>query len=648
MAEPRPLTAPLIYGLLLCVLMVSAPHADHMPLWVSGLCGAVLVWRAYLARAGLRPVYRWAPPAITVAGIVGLLIEFQTLFGQEVGVTLLVMLTSLKLLELRTPRDATVVIYLSCFVIITNFFYSQNIPTALFMLATLLVIVTTWLHLQSALLPLKPRLRIAALLLAQSIPLMLVLFILFPRVQGPLWSMPQDDLSKTGLSDTMSPGSISRLTLSDEIAFRVTFKGIPPLREQMYWRGPVLSDYDGRNWTASKAPGARKPQLDSLSGASDYTVMLEPHYKTWLFALEMPTRVSIPSTFTYDFQLRQKTPVSTRLQYEVQSQLNYRVNAEEEPFQLRYALQLPPGTNPQARQLAQEWRATYGNDEAILQAALRNFSQQGFIYTLEPPQLGPNAVDDFLFVTRKGFCEHYASSFVFLMRAAGVPARVVTGYQGGEMNDLGGYIIVRQSDAHAWAEVWLQGRGWVRVDPTAAVSPARVQKGLASAVPNNAALPLMARTTSSLLLRLRFNLDLIAYHWNQWVLNYDTARQYSLLARLGMEDITWGKLGFYMLGLLGVLIGLFSLLMLRGLYARRAEEAQRLYLKFCRKLEKAGVARAAHEGPQDFAARATAARPQQSSAIADVTALYVALRYGGAEGGDELPALRRAVGAFKI
>ena len=648
MAESRQLNAPLMYGLVLSVLMVSAPHADHMPLWVSALCGMLLAWRAYLIRAGLRSVNRWAPPAITVAGIVGLLIQFHTLFGQEAGVTLLVMLTSLKLLELRTPRDATVVIYLSSFVIITNFFYSQTIPTALFMLATLLVIVTTWLHLQSAALRLKPRLRIAALLLAQSVPLMLVLFVLFPRVQGPLWSMPREDLSKTGLTDTMSPGSISKLSLSDEIAFRVTFKAAPPLRSQMYWRGPVLSNYDGRNWTPSKGPTGRKPQLDNLSGQTDYTVLLEPHYKTWLFALEMPTRVSIPAFFTYDFQLRQKDPVSSRLQYDAQSELSYRANAEEDPFQLRYALLLPPGTNPRARQLAQEWRATYRSDDIIVQAALRHFNQQGFAYTLEPPPLGADAIDDFLFVTRKGFCEHYASTFVFLMRAAGIPARVVTGYQGGEFNDLGGYFIVRQSDAHAWAEVWLQGQGWVRVDPTAAVSPARVQSGLAAAMPNSTALPLMARTSSAWLLRLRFNLDLIAFQWDKWVLGYDTERQFSLLAKLGMGDITWRKLGLYMLGLLGILTGLFALLMLRGLHARRAEETLRLYRKFCRKLEKAGVARAAHEGPQDFAARAARAMPRQAPSIADITALYVGLRYGGAAGRDGLPALRRAVGAFKI
>ncbi|HMC13298.1 MAG TPA: DUF3488 and DUF4129 domain-containing transglutaminase family protein [Gallionellaceae bacterium] len=643
LASATVLRQPVIYGLLLCVLMVSAPHVDHLPLWVGALCAMVLAWRAYLARNNLPLPKRWLLLTITAGGIIGLLIEFHTLFGQEAGVTLLVLLTSLKLMELRSTRDATLMIYLASFIIITNFFYSQSIPTALFMLATLLAIITTWLHLQSASLPLKPRLRIAALLLAQSIPLMLVLFVLFPRVQGPLWGMPQDSLARTGLTDTMSPGSISKLSLSDEIAFRVTFKGKPPLREQMYWRGPVLSDYDGQSWTPGKTQTGKTAQLDNLSNPVDYTVMLEPDGRTWLFALEMPTHVSIPSGMTYDFQLRQKSPVNSRLRYDVQSQLTYRANAEEEPFQLRYALQLPRGLNPRARQLAEGWRSTYGNNETIMLAALRYFNQQGFAYTLEPPQLGFNAIDDFLFETRQGFCEHYAGTFVFLMRAARVPARVVTGYQGGELNDLGNYFIVRQSDAHAWAEVWLQGRGWVRVDPTAAVSPARVQNGLAAALPNNPALPLFARTSSPWLLKLRFNLDLIAFQWNQWVLGYNTERQFAFLTKLGMEDITWRKLALQMASLMALMIGLFALLMLRRLYAHHTDEVLRLYLKFCRKLEKAGLVRAAHEGPLDFAVRAARVKPQQSSAIGDITTLYVALRYGKQADHDVLQALRRAV-----
>ncbi|MBI1174636.1 MAG: DUF3488 domain-containing protein [Sideroxydans sp.] len=639
------LQPPILYGLLLCILMVSAPHADHLPLWVSALCLTLLGWRAYLTRQNLALPKRWLLLLVTFGSVLGILLSFHTIFGREAGVTLLILLAALKQLELRTRRDATVVIYLACFIVITNFFYSQSIPTALFMLATLLVIVSTWLHLQSATLPLRPRLRIAALLLAQAIPLMLVMFVLFPRVEGPLWGMPQDAYSRSGLDDRMAPGSLGKLALSDAVAFRVAFNGTPPRRDQMYWRGPVLWEYDGQTWTPGKTLRNRLPQFDQLGTPVDYTVTLEPHNKTWLFALEMPTQISIPAHLSYDFRLLRNKPVNARLRYDVHSMLDYRANAQEDALQLRRALQLPRGLDPRARQLAAEWRTqSNGDAAAIVRSALNYFSQQGFQYTLDPPPLpGSNNIDDFLFDTRQGFCEHYASAFVFLMRAAGIPARVVTGYQGGDYNDLGGYYIVRQSDAHAWAEVWQEGHGWRRIDPTAAASPARIENGLAAAVPNNAALPFFERTSSPWLRQLRFNLDALANQWNQWVLGYNTERQFAFLTRMGMEDITWRKMALDMLAVVAVLVGLFTLLMLRRLRTRISDPALALYLRFCRKLAKAGVKRAAHEGPQDFAIRAASLKPELAPAIADITARYVALRYGRQVDARALAALRHAV-----
>ncbi len=650
------LTAPLVYGIIASILLVSAPHAEHLPLWVAALSTMMLGWRLYLAASANPLPPRWLLLTITLAGVGGLLIEFHTLFGREAGVTLLILLATLKLLELRTARDATVLIYLSNFIIITNFFYSQSIATALFMLFSLLVIMATWVHMHTGTLALKPRLRIASVLLLQAIPLTLLLFVLFPRVQGPLWGMPQDAYSRSGLDDTMSPGSMSKLSLSDAVAFRVAFKDAPPLREQMYWRGPVLWDYDGLTWKNRDGPTSisgqgvrtRLPQLDNIASPVDYTVTLEPHNKSWLFTLEMPTQLTIPATLTYDFQVLSKAPVSVRLRYDVHSQLAYRANAEETPYQLQRAVTLPRGLNPRARQLATEWRANLGDDEAVMRAALGYFNREGFIYTLEPPLLGANAVDDFLFGSRQGFCEHYASSFVFLMRAAGIPARVVTGYQGAEFNELGGYYIVRQSDAHAWAEVWLQERGWVRIDPTAAIAPSRIQGGLNAALPDNAALPFLARTQLPLLLRLRFNLDALTNQWNQWVLGYNTERQFAFLTRLGMEDVTWQKMALNLLIGVAVLVALFALFMLRRLYTPKPDPAQALYLRFCRKLARAGLVRAAHEGPQDFAARVIHGKPERAGAINDITARYLALRYAGQDDAFALRELRRAVAAFKL
>lgn len=636
----------LVYWLLLSILMVAAPHADHLPQWVSALCITLLSWRAYLTWSGNPLPKRWLLMAITFASVSGILISFHTLFGREVGVTLLILLTTLKFMELRGARDATVLVYLACFIIITNFFYSQSIPTALYMLATLLVIVTTWVHLYGQNIALKPRLRIAATLLLQAIPLMLVLFILFPRVQGPLWGLPQDAFASSGLDDKMAPGSLSRLILSDDVAFRVNYADQPPRREQMYWRGPVLWEFDGRTWTPGKTAATVAPQFTETEQAIDYSVTLEPHNKTWLFALDMPDKISVPARLTYDFRIVQKEPVKTRLRYEVRSHLAYRANLREAERQIQRALQLPPALNPQAMQLAADWRASSANDAAVVRAALTYFNRENFQYTLEPPLLGQHSVDEFLFGTRQGFCEHYASAFVFLMRAAHIPARVVTGYQGGEYNAVGNYYIVRQSDAHAWAEVWLSGQGWVRIDPTAAIAPARVERGLSAAVTNNAALPFMARNPPQWLLNLRLNWDALANQWNQWVLGYNAERQFAFLTRLGMESVTWQKLALNMAAGVGFIITLLALFMLRHLFARQPDKVQVAWLKLCRRLAKTGLPRAAHEGAQDYAARVAAARPDLADAIRDVATRYSALRYGGEQNEQALREFLRRMTSF--
>jgi hypothetical protein len=306
---------------------------------------------------------------------------------------------------------------------------------------------------------------------------------------------------------------------------------------------------------------------------------------------------------------------------------------QESGLQIRRALQMPKQFNPRAQQLATEWKAGSTNDAAIVQAALSYFNRQGFQYTLEPPPLGTNGIDDFLFETKQGFCEHYASAFVFLMRAANVPARVVTGYLGGEFNDIGNYYIVRQSDAHAWAEVWLKGQGWVRVDPTGVIAPARIQTGLSAAVSNNAALPFMARNPPQWLRNLSLNWDALANQWNQWVLGYDNERQFAFLTRLGMESITWQKMSMNMAAGLGLLVALFALFMLRHLYVRtRTDKVQAAWLKLCKKLARAGLPRAPHEGALDYAERIATARPELAEPMHDLAKRYSVLRYGKIQG----------------
>ncbi len=619
----------LSYGLLLSILMVIAPHAAHLPPWVNTLCAALLMWRGYLAYSGHPLPGRWLLITLSLTGMAGILVEYHTLFGREAGVTMLVLLASLKLMELRTRRDAMALIYLSCFILLTHFLYSQSLTTALTMLATLLVIVTTWVHLHAPGSAFKPRLRIAAVLLLQAVPLTVMLFVLFPRVQGPLWGLPNDAFASSGLDDQMSPGSMARLALSDAVAFRVNYRDAPPQHSQMYWRGPVLWNYDGRTWTAGQTQPGIAPQFSDTGQTLDYTVTLEPHNKTWLFMLDAPDKISVPASLTADFQVLSPTPIHARLRYEARSRLIYHAQLQESARQLQRALQLPHPRNPRTRQLAASWRAANTTDAGVIRSALAHFNQQNFRYTLEPPPLpGRDGIDDFLFTTRQGFCEHYASAFVFLMRAAGIPARVVTGYQGGEYNAYGNYYIVRQSDAHAWAEVWLKDQGWLRIDPTAAIAPERVEHGLSAALPDNSALPFLSRDPPRWLRDLRLNLDTLTNRWNQWVIGYSGERQFAFLSRLGMASLSWQQLAISMMTGIGLLIALYALFMLRHLFTRKADKTQTAWLNICQKLARAGLPRKPHEGPKDYAMRVSAARPELANTLEDLAARYCLLRYG--------------------
>lgn len=622
------LPSPLVYGLTLSVLLVITPHAEHLPLWVSALCAALLTWRGYLAYHAAPLPPRWLLMSITLLCVAIIGSNYHTLFGREVGVTLLLLLATLKLLELRGVRDAMALIYLCCFIIITNFFYSQSIPTALLMLVSLLVIVASWLRIHAPAITWRPQLRIASILLLQALPLMLVLFVLFPRVQGPLWGLPQDAYNRSGLDDSMAPGSLSKLSLSEAVAFRVTYATAPPSRDQMYWRGPVLWQYDGRTWTRGSSASPLVPHLTATTVPLTYSVVLEPHNKNWLYALDMPAKLPANAHLNADFQLINNAPVTARMRYEMSSTLRYQANTEETPAQLQRALQLPPHRNPRALALAAEWRAQQSDPAQLITTALRYFNQEKFSYTLEPPLLGSNSVDEFLFETRQGFCEHYASAFVYLMRAAGIPARVVTGYQGGEFNSFGNYYIVRQSDAHAWAEVWLTGRGWVRVDPTAAIAPERVAKNLASAVQDNTALPFMLRNPPRWLSKLRLNIDALSNSWNLWVLGYDPEKQFALLTRLGMKDVSWQKLARNLMLGLALVVALLALVMFRHLYKRDPDRIHVAWLKLCKRLAKAGLPRAAHEGALDYAQRVGSLRPTLAPELQEIAQRYVQLRYG--------------------
>lgn len=633
----------------LTLALIAAPHAERLPLWLTVIAAVFCGWRLYLARMRLELPARWLMIFIVAAGSAAIYLEYRTLFGRDAGVALLVLMISLKLMETRTQRDGMVLAFIGYFLVITNFFYSQSIPTALYLLACVWLITATMIGLQYTreAPPTRSQLRTAAIMLAQSAPLMIVFFILFPRMQGPLWGLPTDAFAGvTGLSDSMSPGSLNKLVFSEDVALRATFAGRLPPQNRLYWRGPVLLDFDGRTWTAAPRAMRNQIELDRRENPVRYTVTVEPHNRRWLFALDMPGTLPPRAGISVDHLLLSQVPITTRTRYEMESFLDYGIGAASNPAPARM-LALPAGFNPQTRVLGQQLRAQHGNSEAVMNAALKMLRDQKFVYKLEPPLLGTHAVDEFLFETRAGFCEHFASAFVVLMRAAGVPARVVTGYLGGEYNALGDYLIVRQSDAHAWTEVWLDNRGWVRVDPTNSVSPARADGGLAAALPDGVSLPRSARASNPLIHQLALTLDSMANAWNQTVLGYNLETQRALLTRAGLDDTSWRTLAVMLIAATGVITLLLALLTLRN-RAHKRDPALALYRAFCAKAARAGVVRDDAEGPLDFALRFATARPDIAPAAQAITQLYVALRYKNINKNNELHELRQRVRQFAI
>jgi transglutaminase-like putative cysteine protease len=636
-----------LFWLLAGLALVAAPHSPRLPWWLNLIALILIAWRVYLGLSERALPKKWLLALFVVGGLFGVYFTYRTIFGRDSGVALLVLFLSLKLLELNNERDAMVLVLLTYFLALTNFFYSQTLPTAGLMLVSVLVNTASLVHFAAPGRALRANLKTAGVLLAQAAPVMLILFFLFPRVQGPLWGLPQDAYSGvTGLSDSMSPGLISRLSQSDAIAFRVKFqKDAPPMR-QLYWRGPVFWHFDGRTWR----PGEFRPfgqlKFEASGAPYDYEVTLEPHNHNWLFALELAAKLPPGANVTSDYMLISRTPVRARMRYDMRSYTSFAIRGADEADEIRRGLQLPRGFNPKARELAQSWAASINSDAAIAQKALSYFREQGFVYTLEPPLLGRDSVDEFLFGSKQGFCEHYASSFAFLLRAAGVPARVVTGYQGGDINPVDGYMIVRQSDAHAWAEVWLNGRGWVRFDPTAAASPVRVESGVAAAVPATDPLPLMARTTLIWLRGVRYNLDALANKWNQLVLSYNPERQREFLTRVGMSEPSWENMAMTLFWGVGGLLALLTAWLLRRI--RTTDPVQRLWLRFCAKLGKKGSPRSAHEGPADFVARTAERYPGEAERIRAIGERYIALRYGELADPRVLAELRMLVREFSV
>ncbi len=648
-----------VIWLLGALLLVIIPHLLRQPGWVVTICLIILGWRL------LSELNKWSLPhtvfrlALAAALLSGTYLQYQTLNGLDAGTTLLTLMLCLKLLELRTLRDATIVILLGYFLVLSGFLYDQSILSGLYLLTVVVLLTAALLVLnhpdENREIQWKRYLKSASALLLQALPLMLILFILVPRIPGPLWALPNSgSAGKTGLSDEMSIGDISHLADSNEVAFRVTFSGDIPAAEQLYWRGPVLWQTDGRNWSALNKNdllnNLTAPEVTPLSEPIEYTVTLQPHHRRWLFALDLITEQPDNSVLRRDFLLLNKQSVNDVYRYTTRSALNYR-NDQLLMQEYQRAIQLPDKRNPQTRALAQQWRQQASSNQEQVSLALDYFRQQPFYYSRTPPLLESNdPIDQFLFEAKKGFCEHYAAAFVTLMRASGIPARVVTGYQGGEYNQLGDYLLVRQSDAHAWAEVWLQGEGWVRVDPTRAIAPDRIEafedQYRFSETRNDALFNPNTRWMARAWLKTLRSWDAANHQWNQWVVGFNQKKQQQLFERLGIGELNISTI----IGLMVLIVlGFLALLFLYLLYQRQRvqDPLQQAYQTLCQRLSKCGVDDAPWVGPKQRCQQAMLKLPKQRQEIKSLFNHYIQLRYTTHQKPGEPRAFIQAVRRFR-
>jgi transglutaminase-like putative cysteine protease len=631
---------------LLCLTtaFVLVVHAAHLPLWLSTALTAALALRWWQRKHRPGRVPGWLKVPALLLLVAAVILDYGNVFGRDPGSALACGLLVLKLTESEGPRDARVGAAFACFLLMAALLFGQGLVATLVVALGLLPALTTWRSLEPTQVPVNlPRQLLPALvLLMASLPLTLTAFVLVPRLNSPLWGTSTSQAARTGLSDQMSPSDFTQLLTDDSPAMRVSFDGIPPPKNQRYFRAYVMWDYDGKDWKRRDAP-TDAPIAIEATRTIDYHISLEPTHQHVLPTLDVPLHPPAQSQMRADGEVFAEKSVDDVRDYTLRSALRYRFQAALDPATRMRALQLPNDFDPRTHALAAQLRQRFGRDNAaIIQAALQRFHDGGFSYTLLPAPLGHDAVDDFLFNTREGFCEHYASSFTVLMRAAGIPARVVTGYQGGFWNNAGQYLLVRNSDAHAWSEVWLDGPGWVRVDPTAAVRPQRINLGAEAADSN----PLLPWYESGLWESMRNHWDIVNRWWNEGVIGFDALRQRGLLTPFGIREVDTGTLE----KLLVVSIAVFGVVGLSWALWRRPEGDPALAAMRAleRKLGRAGVARGRSEGPQNYLRRASRALPAQRTELDHLMRCYIDLRYATVEPTPEsLRTFRRAVRNFQ-
>jgi transglutaminase-like putative cysteine protease len=638
--------------LLVAQLLVILPHLLHLPLWTSALWLVAASWRVQIFRMRARYPNAWAKGGLIVLALAGVLLSRGTLVGLDAAVVLLIATFILKLVEMRNRRDALVLIFLGFFCVTAAYLFDDSILAALYSLLPVTALLAALVGLQHSGFAERPwpTLRLAGGLLLQALPLMLLLFLFFPRL-GPLWSLPMpSDKGLTGLSDSMEPADIAQLSRSSALAFRASFDGPMPPRDQLYWRALTLERFDGRRWSQSTyAELPQAPQWSKRGAPLDYSIVMQPSGKPWLFTLDVGETALDGSRMMSDFRWQRRRPVDRALLYQVRSWPQAMREANVAPSALRRALQLPEQGDPRSRAWAAELQRQHPQADALVAALLQHFNREPYVYTLRPQPLGADSNDDFLFNTRRGFCAHYAGAMTFVLRAAGIPARVVAGYQGGELNPGGNYIQVRQFDAHAWVEYWQPGQGWRSVDPTFQVAPQRIEQGLEEALVEEDGFlddqpfsPLRYRELTWLN-QLRLGWENLNYDWQRWVLGYQSEQQLKLLQRW-FGSLDWQRLALALVGSGTLLLGLLALWLL-GPWQHRRDPQRQAFRRFEQLLARHGVRRRAGEGPRAFAKRASLELPGQAPAIQAFARCFEAQRYAGQA--PSRAALRQALGELR-
>jgi len=639
-----------LYWAMAALAIALLPHIPQLPPWVSMAIATAALWRVVIEMRAWRLPPKWLRIAIAFAAMSAVAISFRTLNGLEAGTALLATMAGIKLLETRGTRDCTMLIFIGYLLLFAALLYDQSLARLPIILGASWLLTAALLRLHQSSGSIRPRvaLRTTGIMVLQALPVAVLLFLFFPRLPGQFWALPARNNAATGLSDEMTPGDISELTISGATAFRVKFDGALPPPAERYWRGPVLHEFDGRRWRRERSRNFGAQNIATAGTSYHYRITLEPTQREWLFALDVPTEWPEDTARLYDLQLITRRPITTLSSFNLQSHTSFHTPTTLPRAARTLDTALPGKANPRTRAFAKELRESTGSDLAFINALLNKFRQEEFYYTLTPPLLGEDSVDDFLFNTRRGFCEHFASAFTTLMRAAGIPARVVTGYQGGEYNTLGEYLLIRQSDAHAWTEVWLENRGWMRVDPTAAVAPQRIERSMDAAISETDNVPGRFLRTNLFFMRARMTWDAVNNFWNNRIVDYNELKQRSLMEWLGIKNADYRTLGIAF-GLTLVLFFVSLTLYLGWQYRpRKRDPIVAVYDELCRKLARVNLIRQAHEGPVDYLQRAAAAKPALATSLRELRSLYTSLRYDPAPLSTELSRFKYLVNRLQL